>query len=84
LLWRVKAILCLLREKRLPDGSYLSKVSESNKDQRHKENGVVVRVIEYRLEGVDGAEPIYRLLTSILGRERANAAELTALYHKRW
>lgn len=84
LLWRVKANIRLPCEKRLPDGSYLSRVYESQKDQRHKENGVVVRVIEYRLEGVNGAEPIYRLLTTILDHERAPAAELAALYHERW
>jgi IS4 transposase len=52
--------------------------------QRHKENGVVVRVIEYRLEGIEGAEPIYRLITTILDHEAAPAAELAALYHERW
>ncbi len=84
LLWRVKANLCLPCEKRLSDGSYLSRVYESRKDQRRKENGVVVRVIEYRLEGVEGSEPIYRLLTTILDHEKAPAAELAALYHERW
>lgn len=84
LLWRIKANICLPCEKRLPDGSYLSRVYGSQQDQRHKKNGVVVRVIEYRLEGVDGAEPIYRLLTTILDHEKAPAAELAALYHERW
>jgi len=83
-LWRVKANLGLPCEKRLPDGSYLSRVYGSQKDQRHKENGVVVRVIEYRLEGVGGSEPIYRLLTTILDHEAAPATELAALYHERW
>ena len=84
LLWRGKANLCLPCEKRLSDGSYLSRVYESLKDQRRKENGVVVRVIEYRLEGVEGSEPIYRLLTTILDHEKAPAAELASLYHERW
>lgn len=84
LLWRIKRNLGLPCEKRLPDGSYLSRVYASLKDQRHKENGVVVRVIEYRLEGVEGAESIYRLLTTILDHEVAPAEELAALYHERW
>ncbi len=84
LLWRVKKNLRLPCEKRLPDGSYLSRVYASPKDQRHGKNGVVVRVIEYRLEGVEGAEPIYRLLTTILDHEQAPATELAALYHERW
>lgn len=84
LLWRIKGNIDLPCENRLPDGSYLSRVYASRKDQRHKENGVLVRVIEYRLEGVEGAEPIYRLLTTILDHEVAPAEELAALYHERW
>ena len=84
LLWRVKKNLRLPCEKRLPDGSYLSRVYRSPKDQRHGRNGVTVRVVEYRLEGVQGAEPIYRLLTTIVEHEAAPAAELAALYHERW
>lgn len=84
LIWRVKKNLRLPCETRLPDGSYLSRVYASPKDQRHGRNGVVVRVIEYTLEGVPGAEPIYRLLTTILDHEAAAAAELAALYHERW
>ena len=84
LLWRVKKNLGLPCEKRLPDGSYLSRVYRSPKDRRHGRNGVTVRVIEYRLEGVQGAEPIYRLLTTIVDHEAAPATELAALYHERW
>lgn len=84
LLWRLKKNLRLPCEQRLPDGSYLSRIYASTKDQRHGTNGVVVRVIEYRLEGLPGAEPIYRLLTTILDHEAAPAAELAALYHERW
>lgn len=84
LLWRVKKNLRLPCEKRLPDDSYLSRVYRSPKDHRHRRNGVAVRVIEYRLEGVQGAEPIYRLLTTIVDHEAAPATELAALYHERW
>ena len=84
LLWRVKKNLRLACEKRLPDGSYLSRVYRSPKDQRHGRNGISVRVVEYRLEGIEGAEPIYRLLTTIVEHEAAPAGELAALYHERW
>lgn len=84
LLWRVKKNLRLAREKRLADGSYLSTIYRSDKDRRQRRNGIVVRVIEYRLEGVAGAEPLYRLLTTILDPEQAPAEELAALYHERW
>ena len=43
-----------------------------------------MRVVEYRLEGIAGAEPLYRLLTTILDPVQAPAAELAALYHERW
>jgi len=84
LLWRIKKNLLLPVEERLADGSYLSRIYPSQKDQRRRTNGVLVRVIEYQLEGVPGAEPIYRLLTTILDPDKAPAKELAALYHERW
>jgi hypothetical protein len=84
LLWRIRKNLRLPCERRLADGSYLSRIYPTERDRRHKTNGVVVRVIEYRLEGVAGAEPIYRLITTILDPELAPAHELAALYHERW
>jgi hypothetical protein len=84
LLWRMKKNTNLPREKELPDGSYLSHIYPSDKDRRAKTNGVQVRVINYCLDGVEGAEPLYRLVTTILDHEQAPAAELAALYHERW
>ena len=43
-----------------------------------------MRIIDYRLEGIEGAEPIYRLVSSILNPNKAPASELAALYHQRW
>jgi hypothetical protein len=84
LLWRVRKNIHLPCEQRLPDGSYLSRIYPSQQDQRRGRNGIVMRVIEYRLEGVEGAEPLYRLATTILDHEVGPAAELAALYHERW
>jgi len=84
LLWRVKGNLRLPRATVLADGSYLSTVYPSEKDRRHATNGVQVRVVEYRLEGVAGAEPLYRLVTTILDPAQAPATDLAALYHERW
>jgi len=84
LLWRVKKNLLLPVEERLVDGSYLSRIYSSQKDQRRQSNGVIVRVIEYELKGVPGVEPIYRLLTTILDPDKAPADDLAALYHERW
>ena len=84
LLWRIKKNMRLASDERLPDGSYLSRIYPSQRDWRHKTNGVTVRVIDYRLEGVADAEPIYRLVTTILDHSAAPAHELAALYHERW
>jgi len=84
LLWMVRKNLGLVCEQRLTDGSYLSRISPSQGDRWRHLNGAVVRVIDYRLEGVAGAEPIYRLLTTILDPKAAPAPELAALYHERW
>jgi hypothetical protein len=84
LLWRVKGNLRLPRETVLAEGSYLTTVYPSEKDRRHRTGGVRVRVVEYRLEGIAGAEPLYRLVTTILDAAIAPAAELAALYHERW
>jgi hypothetical protein len=84
LLWRVKGNLRLPRETVLADGSYLTTLYPSEKDRRHRTGGVRVRVVEYRLEGIAGAEPLYRLVSTILDAAIAPAAELAALYHERW
>src|SRR3954454_8803846 len=84
LLWRVKRNLRLPREARLGDGSYLTTVYPSEKDRRHRTAGVRVRVVEGGLEGVPAAEPLYRLVTTVLDPDAAPAAELAALYHERW
>lgn len=84
LLWRIKKNMRLACEKRLPEGSYLSHIYPSEKDWRRRSNGVQVRVIDYCLDGIADAEPIYRLVTTILDHEMAPAAQLAALYHERW
>lgn len=84
LLWRVKVAMNLPCSRRLADGSYLSKIYRSTYDRQKDRKGVEVRVIEYTLEGVVGAEPCYRLLTTILEPAEAPANELAALYHERW
>ena len=83
LLWRVRKNQVFPCHQRLPDGSYLSKLYASSKHRR-RDDGLVVRVIAYRLDGVPGAEPLYRLITTLRDPATAPAAELAALYHERW
>ena len=84
LLWRVKRNLRLPREAVLADGSYLTTIHAREKDRRHQPNGRRLRVVEYRLEGVAEAEPLYRLVTTILDPAQAPAEALAALYQERW
>ena len=86
LLWRTRKNMRFACEQRLADGSYLSRIYPSERDRRrrHQTNAIVLRVIEYRLEGVADAEPIYRLVTNVLDAQQAPAQELAALYHERW
>jgi len=84
LLWRGKADLILTPQQLLSDGSYLSQVYPSPKHRARDRDGLRVRVIEYTLDGVEGAEPVYRLLTTVLDPQAAPAAELAALYQQRW
>jgi hypothetical protein len=84
LLWRMKKNMRMACEQRLADGSYLSHVYPCERDWRHKTNGIALRVIDYRLEGIEGSEPIYRLATTILDPDKAPAGELAALYHEHW
>lgn len=84
LLWRVGQTFELAPHKRLRDGSYLSYLYATTYDRRRRRKGILVRVIEYRLEGVADAEPSYRLMTTILDPAQAPARELAAVYHERW
>jgi hypothetical protein len=84
LLWRARKNQVLPCRERLTDGSYLSRLYASPKHRRHEDGGMMVRVIDYRLEGVPEAEPLYRLVTTLLDPAGAPAKELAALYHERW
>jgi hypothetical protein len=83
LAWRIKSTQKLPVHQILSDGSYLSEVFDSE-DRKHT-HGVMVRVIEYTLDGsATPVEDSYRLITNILEPEQAPALELAALYHERW
>jgi hypothetical protein len=86
LLWRIKKNLVFPAEETLPDGSYLSRAFPSDRRLRKGHPGVRVRVIDYQLDdpGRPRAEPLYRLVTTILEPEEAPADELAALYAERW
>ena len=70
-------------ERRLADGSYLSRLYPAEPDRRKRARGVAVRVIEYDL-GAEHSEPFYRLLTTILDPEQAPASELGRALSRAW
>jgi len=62
------------------DGSYLSHVYLRAR-LADKTNGQPLRIIDYQLEGIEGAEPIYRLATNPRSWQ-SPSDELAALYHE--
>jgi hypothetical protein len=81
LLWRVKKNIKLDVIEKLSDGSFLSKTYPSDRDRKKDQNGMVVRVLEYRIHG---KQELYRLITTMLDCNEAPAEELAALYSERW
>ena len=77
----IRARSCVARRpvQVLADGTYLARMNLAGQKGAHP-GGVVVRVIEYR---VDGGEVI-RLLTDLMDPAVYPAPELAALYHERW
>jgi IS4 transposase len=68
----------------LPDGSFLSRIRVGGATAERKESSPV-RVIEYRIEGVDRSqETTIRLITTLLDPQEFPAEELATLYQQRW
>jgi hypothetical protein len=80
LIWRVKKNLTLPRLQELEDGSYLSRLPAPSSEDPE----IRVRVVEYTLPNIEDAEPLYRVITTLLDPKRAPAEEVAALYHERW
>lgn len=86
LLARVRSNLVFAPCNNLPDGSYLAKAYACPRDRDRDEGGVVVRVVEYTLQGTGHADDgkVHRLLTTLLDAGEHPAEELIVLYHERW
>jgi hypothetical protein len=81
LLWRVRADLILPKLRRLSDGSYLTKIYPSPRARARDRDGVLARLITYRL---GNGRQEYRLLCSIMDPRKAPAIQLANLYGRRW
>ncbi len=70
----------------LPDGSYLAKIYPASWYREKDRRGIVVRVIEYRLDDPQrtGHDELHRVMTNLLDAEQFPALELILEYHERW
>ena len=85
LLWRRTSNRQLAVHQVLEDGSFLSAIAPTGVTRAQAaEQAIPVRVIEYALPGVPGAQAKYRLLTTMLDPAQAPALELAEVYHRRW
>jgi hypothetical protein len=79
-LWRVSASFTLPVITVLADGTYLSQLRGTRKNER-----VTVRVIEYSVrEDDDATSEVFALITNLLDPAHAPALELAQAYSQRW
>jgi hypothetical protein len=78
-LWRVSASFTLPVITVLADGTYLSQLRGTRKNER-----VTVRVIEYSVHEQDGTSEVFALITNLLDPEHAPALQLARAYSQRW
>ena len=86
LLARIKSNLIFEPIEVLADGSYLAKMYPSPRHRDKDKDGIVVRIIEYTLEGTGHPEEgkTHRLLTTLSDAKEHPAEEVIILYHERW
>lgn len=85
-LCRVKNNLVLESFEKLSDGSYLARIYPTSYHRKQDREGIVVRVIRYRLNDPQrtGHNEEHVLVTTLLKAEECPARELIVLYHERW
>jgi hypothetical protein len=84
LLARIKSNFIFEPIRELSDGSFLAKMYPSPRHRAKDQGGILVRIIEYTLEGRGKPNEVHRLLTTLLDAEQYPACELIILYHERW
>ncbi len=86
LLVRIQKSMVFKPIKYYADGSFLAKVYPSNWYREHDKKGILVRVIEYKLNDPQrvGHNEVHRLMTNLLDSEEYPAMELIMEYHERW
>ena len=86
LLVRVSKSMVLKPIKHLSDGSHLAKIYPSSWYRDNDRRGIMVRVIEYKLDDPQrtGHDEVHRLMTNLFDAEKYPAMELILEYHERW
>ena len=86
LLVRVSKSMVLNPIEQLADGSYLAKIYPSSWYRDNDRRGIVVRVIEYKLDDPQrtGHDEVHRLMTNLFDASVYPAMELILEYHERW
>jgi hypothetical protein len=86
LLVRIQKSMVFTPIKVFADGSFLAKIYRSNWYRENDRNGIVVRIIEYKLDDPQrtGHDEVHRLMTNLLDPEEYPATELIIEYHERW
>ena len=85
LLFRARKDSVLPVSQVLSDGSYLSDVNTWRRGNRgERKPAMTVRVVRYRLDGVEDPDNVYTLVTTLLDPDAAPAADLAQIYQERW
>jgi hypothetical protein len=82
----MKSNLILNPIEHLSDGSYLAKIYPNAYSREKDRDGIVVRVIRYKLDDPQrvGHDEEHVLITNLLDETQFPAEELIPLYHERW
>ncbi len=86
LLVRIQKSMVFKPIKYFADGSFVAKVYPSNWYRENDRQGIMVRIIEYKLDDPQrtGHDEVHRLMTNLLDAEEFPAMELIMEYHDRW
>ena len=84
LLWRVNSTLRPRHVETLPDGSWLAQIAPSSGPGHRSVAPMTVRVIDYTIDDGRDNPQQYRLLTTVLDPQQADATALATAYTQRW
>jgi hypothetical protein len=87
LLWRVRTDRAGPKPEHLrdlPDGSWLAHLRRSTPAAARREEPMLVRVVDYRIDDGRDHPAAYRLFTTVLDPAEAGAGDLAEAYTQRW